>query len=225
MWVGLSRRTNASGAQQLAELLTPLGVGVVCVPVSRVLHLKSAVTALPDGTIVGFEPLVDDLDVWPAFVPVPEEAGAHVVVLDPSTVLMSRARRPRERCSSPEGSGWSQSTSPNTRRYGGRTDGARWRPADAAHTVRLRFEIGTGRGGVCRRFLGIFHPLCQGPVVDDPAWLTLRAAYIASGYGEWVGRSLAQIPTAWRRRNRICPRRHNVTIVLSCGSSMTATIN
>ena len=52
------------------------------VPVSRVLHLKSAVTALPDGTVVGFEPLVDDPAGWAAFLPVPEEAGAHVVLLD-----------------------------------------------------------------------------------------------------------------------------------------------
>ena len=49
----------------------------------KVLHLKSAVTALPDGTVVGFEPLVDDPAVWAGhFLAVPEEPGAHVVVLD-----------------------------------------------------------------------------------------------------------------------------------------------
>jgi dimethylargininase len=89
VWVGLSERTNASGVEQLAELLRPLGARVVGVPVSRALHLKSCVTALPDGTIVGFQPLVDDSAVWPSFLAVPEEAGAHVVVLDASTVLMS----------------------------------------------------------------------------------------------------------------------------------------
>ena len=46
------------------------------------LHLKSAVTALPDGTVVGYEPLVDDPTVWPPFRSVPEEPGAHVVLLD-----------------------------------------------------------------------------------------------------------------------------------------------
>lgn len=96
VWIGLSGRTNASGVEQLAELLRPLGARAVSVPVSRVLHLKSSVTALPDGTIVGFEPLVDDPAVWPSFLPVPEEAGAHVVVLDASTVLMS-ARAPATR--------------------------------------------------------------------------------------------------------------------------------
>ncbi|HEX3225775.1 MAG TPA: N(G),N(G)-dimethylarginine dimethylaminohydrolase [Gaiellaceae bacterium] len=89
VWVGLSGRTNASGIAQLSELLRPLGAQVVPVPISRVLHLKSAVTALPDGTVVGFEPLVDDPALWSSFLEVPEEAGAHVVVLDRSTVLMS----------------------------------------------------------------------------------------------------------------------------------------
>jgi dimethylargininase len=89
VWVGVSGRTNASGVEQLAELLRPLSTRVVGVPVSRALHLKSCVTALPDGTIVGFAPLVDDPGLWPSFLSVPEEAGAHVVVLDSSAVLMS----------------------------------------------------------------------------------------------------------------------------------------
>ena len=96
VWVGLGGRTNQSGLEQLEALLAPLGARVVGVPVSRVLHLKSAVTALPDGTVVGFEPLVDDPAVWPAFLPVPEEAGAHVVLLDEDTVLMSTSA-PRSR--------------------------------------------------------------------------------------------------------------------------------
>jgi dimethylargininase len=63
---------------------------------TKVLHLKSAVTALPDGTVVGFEELVDDPAVWSDFLAVPEEPGAHVVLLDESTVLMS-ASAPRTR--------------------------------------------------------------------------------------------------------------------------------
>ena len=89
VWVGMGGRTNRAGLEQLEALLAPLGARVVGVPVSRVLHLKSAVTALPDGTVVGFEPLVDDPATWDAFLPVPEEAGAHVVLLDEGTVLMS----------------------------------------------------------------------------------------------------------------------------------------
>jgi dimethylargininase len=96
VWAGLSGRTNAAGVEQLAALLRPLGAQVAGVPVSRVLHLKSAVTALPDGTVIGYGPLVDNPATWPSFLPVPEEAGAHVVLLDGSAVLMS-ARAPATR--------------------------------------------------------------------------------------------------------------------------------
>ena len=96
VWVGLGGRTNQAGVDQLADLLTPLGADVVGVPVTRVLHLKSAVTALPDGTVIGFEPLVDDVAAWDRFQPVPEEPGAHVVLLGDRTVLMSTAA-PRSR--------------------------------------------------------------------------------------------------------------------------------
>ena len=96
VWVGLGGRTNRAGVDQLAALLEPLGAQVVGVPVTQVLHLKSAVTALPDGTVIGYEPLVDDPAVWDRFLPVPEEPGAHVVLLDDDTVLMSTSA-PRTR--------------------------------------------------------------------------------------------------------------------------------
>ncbi|KRF34467.1 dimethylargininase [Nocardioides sp. Soil805] len=89
VWVGLGGRTDQAGIDQLAGHLEPLGATVVGVPLTKVLHLKSAVTALPDGTVVGFQELVDDPTVWSPFLPVPEEPGAHVVLLDESTVLMS----------------------------------------------------------------------------------------------------------------------------------------
>jgi dimethylargininase len=89
VYVGQTLRTNHEGTGQLRDLLAPRGWEVVAVPVTKVLHLKSGVTALPDGTIVGYEPLVDDPAVYPAFIGVPEEHGTAVVVLDESTVLMS----------------------------------------------------------------------------------------------------------------------------------------
>lgn len=91
MYVGVGGRTNPAACEQLATLLP---VDVVPVQVSKVLHLKSAVTALPDGTIIGHPPLVDDPDVFDTFLPVPEEAGSHVVVIDDETVLMA-ASAPR----------------------------------------------------------------------------------------------------------------------------------
>jgi len=89
IYVGRGGRTNSEGIAQLRSILEPLGAQVVAVPVTKVLHLKSAVTALPDGTIIGYEPVVDDPRVFPAFRPVPEEPGAHVVLLGGPKLLMA----------------------------------------------------------------------------------------------------------------------------------------
>ncbi|TDD23049.1 N(G),N(G)-dimethylarginine dimethylaminohydrolase [Kribbella turkmenica] len=89
VYAGLGGRTNADGIRQLAEALEPLGATVRAVPVTKVLHLKSAVTALPDGAVVGYEPLVDDPRAFDVFEPVPEESGAHVVLLGEGRLLMA----------------------------------------------------------------------------------------------------------------------------------------
>lgn len=85
-YVGVGGRTTVGACEQLAALLH---VEVVPVPVTKVLHLKSAVTALPDGTVIGHPPLVDAVDAFDAFLPVTEEPGSHVVVIDDETVLMA----------------------------------------------------------------------------------------------------------------------------------------
>ena len=89
VWVGLGGRTNWAGFEQLATHLTGLADDVIPVPLSLVLHLKSAVTALPDGTVVGFPEVVDDPAVYPEFLEVPEEHGGHVVLLGDDRLLMS----------------------------------------------------------------------------------------------------------------------------------------
>ena len=91
VYVGRTARTNAEGAAQLRALLEPRGWRVVEVPVTRALHLKSAVTALPDGTVIGYAPLVDDPSVFESFLAVPEAEGTAVVVLDETTVLLSES--------------------------------------------------------------------------------------------------------------------------------------
>src|SRR4051794_5483758 len=53
VYVGRGGRTNADGVRALRDLLAPLGRTVVPVRLTGVLHLKSAVTALPDGTLLG----------------------------------------------------------------------------------------------------------------------------------------------------------------------------
>jgi len=91
IYVGSGGRTNADGLRQLGSILEPLGARVIAVPgpLRKVLHLKSAVTALPDGTIIGYPPLVEDPQFFPQFLAVPEESGAHVVDLGDNKILMA----------------------------------------------------------------------------------------------------------------------------------------
>ena len=88
-YVGVGGRTNGVGVQQLATHLREFDVRVQAVPVERALHLKSACTALPDGTVVGWGPVVDDPDAFPRYEDVPEEGGAHVVILGTDHLLMA----------------------------------------------------------------------------------------------------------------------------------------
>jgi dimethylargininase len=89
VYVGRGGRTNADGIRQLREALQPMGARVVAVPVSKVLHLRSAVSMLPDLTIAGYPSLLDDAGFFPSFRPVPEESGAHVVLLGGAQVLLA----------------------------------------------------------------------------------------------------------------------------------------
>ncbi len=89
VFVGRGGRTNAEGIRQLRAIAGRLGREVVAVPVSKVLHLKSAVTALPDGTVIGHPSTIDDASMWRSFLPVPEAEGGHVVVLSDDAVLMA----------------------------------------------------------------------------------------------------------------------------------------
>jgi dimethylargininase len=85
IYVGISGRTNVHGARQLRKHFA--GATVIEVPVQNVLHLKSAVTALPDGSILGYAPLVPPF--FRDFVSMPEESGAHVVLLRGGKVMVA----------------------------------------------------------------------------------------------------------------------------------------
>lgn len=91
VYVGASARTNAEGIRQLRTLLTPHRYTVVAVPVTKALHLKSAATALPDGTVIGDPALLDVTSLFPRFLPVPEPEGVAVVELSRESLLMSSA--------------------------------------------------------------------------------------------------------------------------------------
>jgi dimethylargininase len=93
VYVGRGGRTNAEGIRQLRAHLAPLGRTVVPVRLQAVLHLKSAVTALPDGTFRALPELLEP-GAFPGARPVTEEPGCHVVPLGGDQVLMS-ASAPR----------------------------------------------------------------------------------------------------------------------------------
>jgi dimethylargininase len=93
VYVGRGGRTNGAGIRQLRALLAPLGRTVIGVPLGAVLHLKSAVTALPDGTFLLLPDLVP-AGLFPAVRPVTEESGCHVVPLGGDRVLIA-ASAPR----------------------------------------------------------------------------------------------------------------------------------
>ncbi len=93
VYVGRGGRTNGAGIRQLRALLAPLGRTVIAVPLGNVLHLKSAVTALPDGTFLLLPQLVP-AGLFPAVRPVEEESGCHVVPLGGDQVLIA-ASAPR----------------------------------------------------------------------------------------------------------------------------------
>jgi len=93
VYAGRGVRTNGEGIRQLRALLAPLGRTVIGVPLGNVLHLKSAVTALPDGTFLLLPGLVP-AELFPAVRPVAEEGGSHVVPLGGDRVLIA-ASAPR----------------------------------------------------------------------------------------------------------------------------------
>ncbi|MBD0292271.1 MAG: N(G),N(G)-dimethylarginine dimethylaminohydrolase [Jiangellaceae bacterium] len=93
VYVGVGGRTNAAGVEQLRAHLAGLGRRVVAVRLTGVLHLKSAVTALPDGTLLARPDRIDH-GALPDLRAVDEEAGCHVVPLGGGQVLLA-ASAPR----------------------------------------------------------------------------------------------------------------------------------
>lgn len=93
LYVGRGGRTNAEGIRQLRAAVAPLGRRVVPVRLREVLHLKSAVTALPDGSFLALPELLEP-GVFPPGRPVAEEGGCHVVLLGGDRILIA-ASAPR----------------------------------------------------------------------------------------------------------------------------------
>jgi dimethylargininase len=92
-YVGLSSRTGEPGLRELAAIVAPLGYRVVPVRVSGCLHLKSAVCALDDETVLVNREWVDVAafeDLRLVDLPPEEPWGANVLRL-PGAVAMSAA--------------------------------------------------------------------------------------------------------------------------------------
>lgn len=53
------------------------------------LHLKTSVTALVDGTVLGYLPVIDQPELIPNLEPVPERNGWRVVLLGGDRLLIS----------------------------------------------------------------------------------------------------------------------------------------
>jgi dimethylargininase len=97
VYAGLGGRTNSDGIEQLRRHVASRARSVVAVPLRDVLHLKSAVTALPDGTLLCLPDRIDSA-AFPSLHAVAEEAGCHVVPLGDTQVLIA--------ASAPATAGW-----------------------------------------------------------------------------------------------------------------------
>ena len=92
VFVGRSSRTNDDGVRQLREAVAPFDLEVVAIPVRKVLHLKSAVTAVGPETLV-----LDPSAVDPARFP-----GFRSIAVDPSEPGAANALRIGDRVILPE---------------------------------------------------------------------------------------------------------------------------
>jgi dimethylargininase len=91
IFVGRSRRTNGAGIEALRAIVSPHGYEVVPVAVTGCLHLKSAVTAIDEGSVIANRDWVD-LQPFRGFevVPVPpEEPWAANVLVTRGRVLVN----------------------------------------------------------------------------------------------------------------------------------------
>ncbi len=91
--VGLTTRTNQAAVDQLTTVLAPYGYRVQGVPVRGCLHLKSAVTEVAPGTLLGNGQWID----WRAF------AGFDVIEVDAAEPYAANGLRIGERVIYPAG--------------------------------------------------------------------------------------------------------------------------
>jgi dimethylargininase len=96
LFVGLSSRTDWVGLRALEAIVQPFGYRVVTVPVCGCLHLKTAVTALPDGALL-VNPSWLDVEPLRGYeqIPVPDEEPWAANVLPIGENVCLAAEHPR----------------------------------------------------------------------------------------------------------------------------------
>jgi dimethylargininase len=82
IWIGLSSRTNRAGVEQFERLVAPHGYTVRSTKVHGVLHLKSAVTAVSDDTLLVNRDWINE-----------DFNGYHTIAVDPSEPFAANALR------------------------------------------------------------------------------------------------------------------------------------
>jgi dimethylargininase len=88
-YVGVGARTNSEGVRQLADLVAARGVTVVPIPISGVLHLKTAITALPDGTLLANVPAIGRAELLPPLTIAPDRGPWRMILLGANKMLLS----------------------------------------------------------------------------------------------------------------------------------------
>ena len=99
-YIGLSRRTNPSGAEQLVTILKKIGMTAVPVPETGFLHLKTAVTYVGRNTILvakGFV-LPKELEAFDKIqVPRAEHPAANCILINDKILMPAGFPKTRER--------------------------------------------------------------------------------------------------------------------------------
>lgn len=100
VFIGLTTRTTCEAIDEFDALVQPLGFTTVAVHVPGCLHLKSAITALPDGTLIGVEGSYDPAPFRNAGFTIhdaDEPSGGDVLCIGNTVVLPADAPRTGQR--------------------------------------------------------------------------------------------------------------------------------
>ncbi len=95
VFIGLTTRTTQEAIDQFATFVRPLGRTTIAVNVPGCLHLKSAITALPDSSLIGVEGWYDPAPFLEAGFTIhdaAEPSGGDVLCLGNTVVLPADAR-------------------------------------------------------------------------------------------------------------------------------------